>query len=286
MLDDGGSLDNTSQSYWLGQARRCASATRRRRCSRLFVDGSRRRTRNSMLPHRGCGHFLDGRSSVLRAGISLGPRRAGLGGNFGRARPCSTITDAASTDRSGLGLGGSARFRPDPTLTLSASLDSGLSPSATVAGDVDLDTALSGIAALSGQSVADAAGDGRLGPDGYARQRRRGDELWRGRRRRLSEHAASHLERRLWFRAFRPGGRAQHRQPAADRRRDAAALSLSRGRACAVQRGTGPTGPAGPARRRRWRARKPTLPPQSNDAALVFDAGEGLLASSGAASHR
>jgi hypothetical protein len=139
VLAGGGAIDNTGQNYWQGAAGlRVGYAVTP--LLTVFADGLDGYQKFDIAAP-GLGRFLDGRTMVLRAGIDWG-RDELVSAEISAGRAYLDFTDAGLTDRAAWVFGASASFRPDPTLTLTAELDSSIAPSSTVAGDVDFNTSL------------------------------------------------------------------------------------------------------------------------------------------------
>ena len=140
-LADLSTIDNSDQSYWMGQASLRTGLEFTAKTS-VFVEASEAytlydRPNPSLLVH------TNNRTLQLRGGVAF-TQPGTLTAELSAGRAWIDYADSTLTDRPAWVANGSVSFTPDETVTLAASLDTSVGPSANTAGDTDVAYTLTG----------------------------------------------------------------------------------------------------------------------------------------------
>jgi hypothetical protein len=140
-LTDMSQVTNTHKSYWQGQGGLRLGFELTPLLS-LFAEGDEAYQKfDAASPD--VGHFLDGRTTTLRSGVSYAdPGTFTAEASVGRAWLDYTVP--ALADRPAWVADASVSFTPDETLTLSGALQTSLGPSSDTPGDTDVGYTLTG----------------------------------------------------------------------------------------------------------------------------------------------
>ena len=140
-LDDASVIDNTSLSYWLGNAELRLGYEMSPLLS-VFVDGAESYQKFDA-PSPALAVFLDGRTTTLRGGFSY-TQDSTFSAEVSAGRAWLDYDDPAVTDSAGWVYDASVSYNPDETLNLTGSFNTTIGSSSTVAGDTDVGYTLSG----------------------------------------------------------------------------------------------------------------------------------------------
>ena len=143
LLEDKTSIDNTDQSYWLGEAGLRVGYELSPLLS-VFVDGSESYQKFDAA-EPSLGKFLDGRTTELKGGFSYALPGT-LSAEVSAGRAWLDYTDAAITDQPGWVYDASVTLTPDETLSLTGAFNTSIGPSTDTIGDTDIVYALNGSA--------------------------------------------------------------------------------------------------------------------------------------------
>jgi hypothetical protein len=143
-LADLSTIDNSDQSFWMGQASLRTGLDFTAKTS-VFVEASEAYTLYDT-PSPSLLVYTNNRTLQLRGGVAF-TQPGTLTAELSAGRAWIDYADPSLTDRPAWVANGSVSFTPDETVTLAAALDTSIGPSSNTAGDTDVAYTLSGNAA-------------------------------------------------------------------------------------------------------------------------------------------